>query len=72
MKYIDYRDSIRKELRRNAGGLTWSQLQARLALPYERPCPAWTRQLENDIGLVRTAGPTRALVWNLGDRRGNS
>jgi hypothetical protein len=70
MRYTDYRDAIRKELRRNAAGLTWSQLQARLGLPYDRPCPIWTRQLEADIGLDRAKGTNRALVWRLRRRNG--
>ena len=70
MRYADYRDAIRKGLRSNAAGLTWSQLRGRLQLPYDRPCPAWTRQLEADIGLVRTKGTSRALVWKLGRRNG--
>ena len=70
MRYADYRDAIREELHRNAAGLTWSQLQGRLRLPYDRPCPAWTRQLEADIGLVRAKGTSRALVWRLGRRDG--
>lgn len=72
MKYVDYRDSIRDELRRNTAGMTWSELQGRLALPYDRPCPTWTRLLETDIGLVRTKGAGRALVWKLRRRGGGA
>ena len=69
MRYIDFRDSIRDELRRHAGGLTWTQLRQRLDLPYERPCPAWTKQLEREIGLTRVSGNgSRALVWKLAAR----
>lgn len=63
MTYVDFRDSIRKELLRHASGLTWNQLRERLGLPYSRPCPTWTRQLEGDIGLVRSKGAGHALVW---------
>ena len=65
MKYIDYRNSVHNELRRHAAGRTWAELQRRLGLPYERPCPAWTKQLETDIGLVRVKGAGRALVWKV-------
>jgi hypothetical protein len=68
MRYVEYRDSIRNELRRNGAGLTWAELQGRLGLPYDRPCPTWTKQLEADIGLVRAKGSGRALVWKLGRR----
>jgi hypothetical protein len=70
MRYVDYRDAIRNELGRNIGGLTWSQLQERLGLPYDRPCPTWTSHLESDIGLVRAKGTGRELVWRLQSRNG--
>jgi len=66
MRYTDYRDRIQQELSHSASGLTWAELQAKLALPYDRPCPTWTKQLEQEIGLVRVKGAGRALVWKLG------
>jgi hypothetical protein len=69
MRYVEFRDSIYKALRRSSGGLTWAQLQERLGLPYDRPCPAWTRLLERDIRLTRTKGAGRALLWKVGRRR---
>ena len=57
MRYEDFRNAIRTELRRTPTGLTWPQLQARLALPYARPCPTWVKRLEQEIGLTRTKGP---------------
>jgi hypothetical protein len=65
MRYVDFRDSILRELQRHRTGLTWAQLQDRLALPYQRPCPTWTKQLEDEIGLCRTKGEGRALVWKV-------
>ena len=65
MKYIEYRAALERELRRATEGLTWVELRERLALPYERPCPEWTRRLEEEIGLVRRKGEGRALVWEL-------
>ena len=66
MRYVEFRDNIRRELRRVRGGLTWAQLRERLDLPYDRPCPTWTRQMEQDIGLSRVKGAGRSLVWTLG------
>ena len=60
MRYEDFRDTIRAELRRATTGLTRAQLQARLALPYARPCPTWVKRLEQEIGLTRTNGPPAA------------
>jgi hypothetical protein len=66
MRYVDFKNAIHRALRRNAAGLTWAQLQQKLNLPYNRPCPAWTKQLEQEIGLSRVAGAGRALVWKIG------
>jgi len=68
MRYEEYRDAIRDELRRNPRGLTWAQLKDSLDLPYNVPCPDWTRRMEAEIGLSRAPGPTRAFVWTI--RRG--
>ena len=65
MKYIEYRAALERELRRATEGLTWVELRERLALPYERPCPAWTQQLEKDIGLSRVQGSGRSLLWRV-------
>ena len=65
MRYQDFRNTIRAELRRTPTGLTWAQLQARLALPYARPCPTWVKRLEQEIGLTRTKGPHAAYLWKL-------
>ena len=65
MRYIEFRDSIRRALRQSSNGLTWSQLQRRLSLPYDRPCPEWTRLLEQEIGLSGIKGDGRALIWRL-------
>ena len=66
MKYIEFRDRIERKLRRRKSGLTWTELRDELDLPYERPCPTWTKQLELEIGLTRTKGEKgRALVWRI-------
>ena len=65
MRYEQYRDQIQRRLRRKPAGMTWMQLREELGLPYERPCPNWTRRLEEEIGLTRTQGVGRALVWKL-------
>ena len=66
MRYVEFRDAIERELLRTPGGLTWSELRDRLDLPYDRACPTWTGQLEQEIGLKRTKGSGRALVWKVG------
>ena len=65
MRYTQFRDLITRELRRRHRGLTWGELRDRLDLPYDRPCPSWVRRLEQEIGLARTRGTGRALIWSL-------
>jgi hypothetical protein len=69
VRYVDFRDVIKKELRRNPGGLTWTELKQRLDLPYDRPCPSWVRQMGEDVGLSRSKGSGRAYVWKLRRRK---
>jgi hypothetical protein len=71
MRYTEFRDTIDGELRRTPAGLTWAELRDRLGLPYDRPCPSWTKRLEQEIGLTRTKGTGRALVWKTGKRNTN-
>ena len=68
MRYAEYRGAIESELRRHSAGLTWAELKTRLGLPSDRPCPAWTKQLENEIGLQRKKGAGRSLLWQVGKR----
>ncbi|MEM6259730.1 MAG: hypothetical protein AAF711_05845 [Planctomycetota bacterium] len=66
MTYLAFRDTIQSALAEHQGGLTWAQLRDQYGLPYDRACPTWTRQLEEEIGLQREKGQGRALVWRLG------
>ncbi len=65
MTYQTFRDTVRSALTEHPGGLTWAQLRDHYGLPYDRACPTWTRQLEEEIGLRREKGEGRALVWRL-------
>ena len=65
MRYTEFRDAIQIALRQMPEGLTWVDLRDRLGLPYDRPCPTWTRQLEKEIGLSRVKGRARSLVWSV-------
>jgi hypothetical protein len=68
MRYVEFEDAILAELRRNGGGLTWTELRDRLDLPYNRPCPTWVNRMEK-FGLERVKGPGRALLWRVGQDR---
>ena len=65
MRYTEFRERVQKQLRRKPMGSTWAQLRDDLDLPYDRPCPSWTKRLEEEIGLTRTKGVGRALVWKV-------
>ena len=65
MTYLEFKTTIQRHLKRHSSGATWKELRDTLKLPYDRPCPEWTRQLEQDIGLVRRKGTGRGLRWTL-------
>jgi hypothetical protein len=65
MRYVEFRDAIKSELRRVPAGLTWADLKKRLKLPYDSPCPEWVNQMEQEIGLSRERDSGRALTWRL-------
>lgn len=65
MRYEEFRDTIDAYLRRRSKGRTWVELREALDLPYDRACPTWTARLEAEIGLTRTKGDGRALVWRV-------
>jgi hypothetical protein len=65
MRYTEFRDKIQRRLQRAPEGMTWAELRDELDLPYSRPCPNWVGRLEKEIGLTRTKGRGRALVWKV-------
>jgi hypothetical protein len=67
MRYIEFKEQVKKFLKDNPSGVTWKELRDRLDLSYKKPCPEWTRKLEAEIGLNRVKGKGRALVWKLPD-----
>jgi hypothetical protein len=69
MTYPRFRDAIAATLARHPAGLTWRGVNAKARLAVARPCPEWTRRLEQEIGLKRIPGTGRALVWQLASAR---
>lgn len=65
MRYAEFKGAIQRHLREHREGATWVELREALSLPYDRPCPEWTRMLEEEIGLVRRKGTGRSFVWRL-------
>jgi hypothetical protein len=68
MRYAEFKAAIQQHLQRSRAGATWIEMRDALALPYEQPCPEWTRRLEREIDLVRRKGLGRALVWEVPPR----
>jgi hypothetical protein len=65
VSYLEFKQTIRESLGKHPHGLTWKELREKAHLPYERPCPEWTRRLEQDLGLRRSKGSTNALIWTV-------
>jgi hypothetical protein len=65
MTYADFKRAIHARLLTRPSGATWKQLKDELRLPYDRPCPEWTRRLEQEIDLVRRKSAGNALIWAL-------
>ncbi len=65
MRYLEFKAVIRKGLQASPDGLTWKELRDQLELPYERPCPEWTKRLEKEIGLDRNEKKGRASLWRI-------
>ena len=65
MRYLQFRDVIRKELIGNPEGFTWAELKERRGLPYAQPCPEWVNRMEQEIGLTRARGAKRAYTWKI-------
>lgn len=65
MRYAECRDRIQAHLQEQPDGVTWTDLRDALNLPYERACPEWTKRLEREIGLTRSKGIDRALIWRI-------
>lgn len=65
MRYPEFKSAIHQHLQRHRQGATWNELREKLSLPYDRPCPEWTRRLEKEIGLTRSKSSGRALLWQL-------
>ena len=69
MRYVEFRDAIKGELRSVPAGLTWADLKKRLKLPYDSPCPEWVKQMEQEIGLSRERVSGRAFTWRVLPRK---
>lgn len=65
MRYSEFREAVQRTLHTHPQGMTWSELRDHCELPYDRPCPKWTRQLEVEIGLRRVRASGRELAWRL-------
>ena len=65
MRFSEFRERIVSDLKGEPEGLTWKELKRRNGLPYDRPCPEWTKTLENESGVVRKRRRGRELLWEI-------
>lgn len=65
MKFNVFREKVLSDLKSEPEGLTWNELKRRNKLPYDRPCPEWTKVLEVENGVVRKRRKGRELLWEL-------
>lgn len=65
MTYEEFKKIIKDELAKVPEGLTWTQIRERRPELYQRfPANQWVRQMEKDIGLLRTK-ERQGIVWRL-------
>jgi len=69
MTYLLFKNLVQSDLQKYPVGKTWKELKSDLALPYNRPCPEWTKRLEREIGLTRQKGAARELIWSVKKKR---
>lgn len=62
--YTTFRHVVENVIREVDGGMTWTDIKERGGLPQTVPPNQWVRQLEDDIGLVRTTEGGE-LLWKL-------
>jgi bifunctional DNA-binding transcriptional regulator/antitoxin component of YhaV-PrlF toxin-antitoxin module len=64
MAYEEFRDRIKELLKREAKGLTWTEIKVKLNFPQKVPNNLWVRMMETDIGLIREKVGTKT-IWRL-------
>ena len=65
MTYEEFKQIIKEELTKVPTGLTWSQIRERRPELYQRfPANQWVRQMEKDIGLIRSKKAGK-VIWRL-------
>lgn len=71
MSFDDFKNAIQATLLHQTKPLTWKELKRIAKLPYDRPCPEWTRRLEKEAGLERFTLPGRGNTrfWRMVNKR---
>lgn len=65
MTYEEFKQIIKEELQKAPDGLTWTQIRERRPEIYQKfPANQWVRQMEKDIGLIRSKKSGKTL-WRL-------
>jgi hypothetical protein len=65
MTYEEFKQIIKEELQKASDGLTWTQIRKRRPEIYQKfPANQWVRQMEKDMGLIRSKKAGKTL-WRL-------
>jgi len=65
MTYEEFKQIIKEELTKVPTGLAWSQIRERRPELYQKfPANQWVRQMEKDIGLIRSKKAGK-VIWRL-------
>jgi len=65
MTFEQFKQQVARTLGNYPAGLTRQELRQKAQLPYDRPCPEWTKRLEKELGLNRTDKQGNSLVWKI-------
>ena len=64
MSYEEFRDRIKKVLKSESNGLTWTEIRKKAKLYQKFPNNKWVHRLEKDIGLKRERTKGK-LIWRI-------
>lgn len=65
MTYEEFRDTIKRTLRKAKQPLTWTEIRTTAKLPQALPNNQWVRRMEKDIGLKRQKDTHGVIHWQV-------
>lgn len=65
MPYEEFRNRIAATIRAAGRPLTWTEIRTEAKLPQTLPNNKWVRQMEADMGLIRTKDTHGIMHWHV-------